>query len=108
MCSTMHEAHGDDTVTRRMKDDAGHWVVKDVPITPAIKDYNKYVVIIILTMLHCVILIIHVSNIFVFSFRHMGGVDLSDALIGYYKLLHKTKKWYKTFFYHLHHLQRSL
>ncbi|KAJ0009429.1 hypothetical protein NQD34_001131 [Periophthalmus magnuspinnatus] len=72
VCSTMHTAHGQETVERRVKDDTGCWTVKDVPIPPAIKDYIK----------------------------HTGDVDLSDALIGYYEVLHRTKKWYKTFFYH--------
>ncbi|XP_017158375.1 piggyBac transposable element-derived protein 4-like [Poecilia reticulata] len=68
----MHTAHSGETITRTLKDSSGHWTKMDISIPPGVKDYNW-----------C-----------------MGGVDVSDALIGYYQVLHKTRKWYKTFFYH--------
>ncbi|KAJ8249473.1 hypothetical protein GJAV_G00235830 [Gymnothorax javanicus] len=72
MCSTMHQAHADETVKRRVKGPDGQWSLENLSVPPAIKDYN----------------------------RHMGGVDLSDALIGFYNVLHKTKRWYRSLFYH--------
>lgn len=41
-----------------------------------------------------------VPYVFLCRSRNMGGVDLSDALIGYYSILRKTRRWYRSLFYH--------
>ncbi|KAG5277855.1 hypothetical protein AALO_G00092120 [Alosa alosa] len=72
LCSTFHTAHSDAKVTRKVRSSKGKISTIYVPIPPAVLDYNK----------------------------SMGGVDLSDALISYYNVLHKTKRWYRSLFYH--------
>ncbi|XP_068572703.1 piggyBac transposable element-derived protein 4-like [Cebidichthys violaceus] len=71
MCSTIHQVDSGQTIKRKVKA-AAVWQNKSIPVPDTILDYN----------------------------RNMGGVDLSDALIGFYSVRHKTMKWYKTFFYH--------
>nr|XP_055075682.1 piggyBac transposable element-derived protein 4-like [Misgurnus anguillicaudatus] len=73
MCSTIHRGTGGGgVVKRKVKGGNGQWQSLDIPVPDCVAEYN----------------------------RSMGGVDVSDALIGYYTVSHKTRKWYRTFFYH--------
>ena len=63
----------DGTAARHTKDRAGRYSEIYVPLPAAIKYYNQY----------------------------MGGVDTSDQLIGYHRIVRQTKRYWKTLFYHL-------
>ncbi len=71
MCTTLHTAYLGDTVKRVCKSSSGYKNV-DVPVPTAVKDCNRF----------------------------MGGVDLSDQLIGYYSSWKKSRKWYMTVLHH--------
>uniref|UniRef100_A0AAV2LHS7 Tyrosine specific protein phosphatases domain-containing protein n=1 Tax=Knipowitschia caucasica TaxID=637954 RepID=A0AAV2LHS7_KNICA len=65
LCSTVHQAYSGQTVNRKVKEQ-GEWRSQQVPCPDSVTDYN----------------------------HHMGGVNLSNALISYYSVLHKTQKWF--------------
>ena len=43
MCSTLHTAHAEDTVRRRVKGADGQWALKDIAVPPTVKEYNRYI-----------------------------------------------------------------
>ena len=75
MCvvSNNYPGHSDGTIRRRGKDQSGQFQLIDLPLPSSIKAYNKF----------------------------MGGVDKSDQLISYHRVLRQTKKYWRTIFYHL-------
>ncbi len=56
MCSTIHKPYDGATVSRRVRNPKKEWEKRQITTSATARDYNKYI----------------------------GGVDLSDALIGYY------------------------
>ncbi|KAJ8262339.1 hypothetical protein GJAV_G00165330 [Gymnothorax javanicus] len=72
MLSTIHTVYKGERAERRTWTLGGESFMQPIPMPTPVKAYNQ----------------------------HMGGVDLSDALIKYYNVSHKTKKWYKTLFFH--------
>ncbi|XP_016521942.1 piggyBac transposable element-derived protein 4-like [Poecilia formosa] len=71
ICSTLHTAFSGDTI-KRMEKVKGKLQELEFPVPPAVMDYNRY----------------------------MGGVDLSDQLIGSYSSRRKSRKWYMTILHH--------
>lgn len=69
LVSTLHAAHEHQLVTRHTKQD-GHHIELQVRQPRSVHEYNQY----------------------------MGGVDSFDQLVGSYRVLRKTRKWWKTLF----------
>ncbi|XP_035383260.1 piggyBac transposable element-derived protein 4 isoform X2 [Electrophorus electricus] len=72
MCSTVHKAYSGKTVQRLVRTKSGTWSSKQIPVPDTVNAYNKF----------------------------MGGVDLSDALIKYFSVTQKTRRWYMKLFLH--------
>ncbi|XP_049328029.1 piggyBac transposable element-derived protein 4-like [Astyanax mexicanus] len=72
MCSTVHKAYSGQSVQRRVRSKNGTWSTQQISVPEPVKAYNKF----------------------------MGGVDLSDALIKYYSVTQKTRRWYVKLFLH--------
>ncbi|XP_015458048.2 piggyBac transposable element-derived protein 4-like [Astyanax mexicanus] len=72
VCSTVHKAYSGQSVQRRIRIKNGTWSTQQIPVPEPVKAYNKF----------------------------MGGVDLSDALIKYYSVTQKTRRWYVKLFLH--------
>lgn len=71
VCSTIHTAFSGDTVKRARKV-GGKQRAVEVPVPSAVRDYNRY----------------------------LGGVGLSEQLIGSYSAWRKSRKWYVTVLHH--------
>ena len=71
--SNNYPGHTDGTVKRRTKNRSGEFESVEVPLPSAVNSYNTF----------------------------MGGVDMSDQLISYHRIIRQTKKYWKTLFYHL-------
>ena len=69
--STCYAASGEDRTQRKTKVN-GQFQTLNIPIPPVLKNYNA----------------------------GMGGVDLSDQLLQCYQVLRRTRKWWKTLFFH--------
>ena len=72
VCSTIHAAYTGDVTRRKVKSKQGVWSSLSYPCPSPVAEYNRF----------------------------MGGVDLSDQLIQYYTVQHKTLKWYRKLLYH--------
>ena len=71
--SNNYPGQSDGRVKRRGRNNQGQYETLDLSLPSAIKAYNRF----------------------------MGGVDISDHLISFHRILRRTKKYWKTLFFHL-------